>query len=88
VHRGGGVVDEQAGLRPRLDVLLRVQSDGLRVSDACELLSLKQSGLSFAGRFQPDSNPAALIDVGAFGRDAPHNIVGDLYRCHFDRRHR
>jgi Winged helix-turn helix len=35
----GGAVDEKAGVQ-RLDVLLRVQSDRLRVADACALIGL------------------------------------------------
>jgi hypothetical protein len=40
VH-GGGVVDEQAGVS-RLDVLLRVESSGLRINDACVLIGLQR----------------------------------------------
>jgi hypothetical protein len=28
------------------------------------------------GRFEADTNPAPLIDKGAFGRDAPHYFFG------------
>ena len=53
VRRGGGVVDEQAGVR-RFDVLLRVQSGRLRVSDACVLDREAKSGApGEAGAIQP-----------------------------------
>jgi hypothetical protein len=56
VHRGGGVVDGKQEFS-RLEVLLRVQSGRLRVSDACALIGLQRRqvfrllrGLKQAGR--------------------------------------
>jgi hypothetical protein len=34
------------------------------------------------GRFQPDADAAALVDVSALGGNAPDDILGGQYRCH------
>src|SRR3974390_523123 len=34
------------------------------------------------GRCQPNADAAALIDIGAFGGNAPDDILGGQYRCH------
>ena len=33
-------------------------------------------------RFEPDADAAALVDIGAFGGNAPHDIFDGQYRCH------
>jgi hypothetical protein len=32
--------------------------------------------------FEPDTNAATLVDIGALGRNAQHDILGGQYRCH------
>jgi len=32
---------------------------------------------------QPNADTAALVDIGALGGNAPDDILGRQYRCHF-----
>ena len=34
------------------------------------------------GRFEPNTDGAALIDKGTLGGNAPDDILGGQYRCH------
>jgi hypothetical protein len=34
------------------------------------------------GRFKPNADATALIDISALGRNAPDDILGGQYRCH------
>jgi hypothetical protein len=33
-------------------------------------------------RFEPDTDAATLVDIGALGGNAPDDILGRQYRCH------
>jgi hypothetical protein len=33
-------------------------------------------------RFEPNADPASVVDIGAFGGDAPDDVLGGQYRCH------
>jgi hypothetical protein len=33
-------------------------------------------------RLEPNADAATLVDIGAFGGDAPDDILGGQYRCH------
>jgi hypothetical protein len=35
-----------------------------------------------SGRFHPNADTATLVDIGAFGGNAPDDILGGQYRCH------
>jgi hypothetical protein len=34
------------------------------------------------GRLQPNADPAALVDIGTLGGNAPNDILSGQYRCH------
>ena len=33
-------------------------------------------------RFEPNADPASVVDIGAFGGDAPDDVLGGQYQCH------
>jgi hypothetical protein len=35
------------------------------------------------GRLQPNADAAALVELGAFGGNAPDDVLGGQYRCHY-----